>query len=109
MDTRNQSLNQLASRIEGGDASAVPQFRRELEPQMERIVGRALRSRTAANPLSRRIQEQARQVSGGHALGPADRLDLVIKLVTRAMCDSAVERLQTAGAVPQAARETVLC
>jgi hypothetical protein len=109
MDTSSRSLNQLAARIEGGDAAAVTQFRRAFEPHMAGVVKRALRSGSPANALSRRIQEKARQLAGGNGLWPADRLELVVKLVTRDLCDSAVERLQHPGGSPRAARETVLC
>jgi hypothetical protein len=109
MDTSSPSLNQLAARIEGGDASAVTQFRRTFEPQMARVVGRALRSGSTATPLNRRIQEKARQLSRGNGLRPTRRLDLLVELVTRAMCDSALERLRNAEPAHRMARETVLC
>jgi hypothetical protein len=97
------NLDLLAARAGRGDSLAALQLRRELEPQMVRIVSQALRAGTAGTPLARQILARARQAVR-HGGGPEG----VVRTVARDLCESVIGRLRQG---PQHARalQDTLC
>ena len=86
-------LQTLAARVNQGDATAVAEFRQELETQMVRIVRRTMRKRAGTSALSRRIlaeaDREARPV--GRPEGKAEGL---VGRIARRICESVVGKLR---------------
>ena len=85
----------LAARARGGDKAAASTLRRELESQMTVIVRRAMRTRTGASGLGRRILAEAeRQAPDGwdHAGGN----EALVGRVARRVCEAVLDDLRVA-------------
>jgi hypothetical protein len=105
MDRNQNSFASLADRVEAGDAGAPAQLRRELEPEMVRIVRRALRDGRGRTPLDRRILAEARHV-GWHAdLAAGAERERLIEELARCVCTSVLGGLRPRNDHP--AEETV--
>jgi hypothetical protein len=98
------NLQCLARRAQGGDAEAALSLQAELEPQMLRIVRRALRSGKQASPLTRRILAEADQAADQGANWPSGERD---QLVARRLCDSVIGGLRPDPGIHHRMRETV--
>ena len=98
------SLQSLAKRVAAGDRAAPAVFRGRLEPQMQRILRRALRHDTPTATLTRQLRLAADDAQRARlpALSCPPEARLAAHLTHRV-----VQRLQ-ALALPQAARDTAL-
>jgi hypothetical protein len=98
MDSNVCDLDLLAARAGRGDLAAVAQLRRELEPQMRRIVHQTLRAGTGRTEMSRNILTRARQLAP--TAGVVQDRDQLIRAVARDLCESVINRLRV-GPRPQ--------
>jgi hypothetical protein len=64
MQAATTDLKVLTACAEAGDASAAARVRAELDPVLQRIVGRALRADARPTLLTRHLQNRARQLTG---------------------------------------------
>ncbi len=90
MNRKNTDLDLLAARAGRGDSLAALQLRRQLEPQMVRIVSQALRTGIGRTPLTRQILARARQVAPQSTGAPEG----LVRTVARDLCDSVIGRLR---------------
>jgi len=63
MDTKEVDFERLAFRAGRGDREAGATLRRELEPQLVRMVRRTLRTQHETTPLARRVLAEARRMA----------------------------------------------
>ena len=90
MNANFTSLNDLAQRVQEGDARAKSHMKEQLGPQLARIVRRVLERGTASSPLEHKI------LAAAHRLAPAAagaRLDARTDPVARSLCQMVVSRL----------------
>jgi hypothetical protein len=99
-------IRSLAARARDGDVQAAHSLREELEPQMLRIVRRAMRSGTASSPLARRILAVAAEVPAQSGAWPHDGEHVIGRVASR-LCDSVISRLRPELAISHRMRETV--
>lgn len=92
MYIEDSELERLATRARHGDVGAGAQLRQELEPQMVRIVRRAVRA-GGDSPLARRITDAARRAM---PLGPPQSADPdgLARRVAHSLCDAVLGQLQ---------------
>lgn len=103
MYTTENTLRHLAARVSAGDLGAASELCQELQPHLQRIARRALRSTTAASPLTRRIRAAAARLTPDAGRVDPERL---AGPVARRLGETLIDRLQ-AGAVGQRMLETV--
>lgn len=102
---RGNCFADLADRAVHGDQAATRQLRRQLQPQLLRMVRHAL-EHGGTTPLARRILATARHVSP-QATDMDDAEEDVVHVVAEALCESIMAQLHPRPAAGDAARETV--
>ncbi len=90
MDRFQNGFAKLADQVQSGDANAQIRLRRHLEPEMVRIVRRALRDGRGRTPLDRRILAEARQVGLQTNLAIGAERERLIGELAQSVCASVI-------------------
>jgi hypothetical protein len=106
MNLKTNHLSGLAARIRWGDPWAAEELRRELVPQMVRIVRRALRLDGSANGLELQIHAEADRLRAQCAA--EDEGEALVCRVAGNLCESLIGRLRRPFGRGLAPMETVL-
>jgi len=107
MHSADQTMQDLVRRAGQGDALALAELRQELQPQMIRIVRRALRTETVNSALAQRIRTTVHQVYGSAKNRSAKDSDGLVGQVARRLCDVLAGHLQVATLEGREIRETI--
>jgi hypothetical protein len=97
----------LAARVGTDDSAALARLRRELEPQMVRIVRRAIGRGNRRSALAQRIHVTAERFSRLGPDHPAEDREWLIGQVARHMCDTLLGGTPKRPAGGQWLKETV--
>lgn len=103
----NNAFALLADRARG-DASAKVQLRRELEPELVRIVRRVVQHGTGYSPLDRRILAEADRFGLDSVTAASDQEDFLVRQVARAICAQVVSGSRPAPRKSVVSEDTVL-
>jgi hypothetical protein len=93
MSAERNGLRELALRVNRGDSAAAAEFVQIVEPQVVRMVRRAVRTGNSASALARRIIAETVHLMFREA-GPAVDQDALIAEITRRICRSAADGLR---------------
>jgi hypothetical protein len=93
MQEQEYDLETLALRAGRGDRQAGATLRRQLEPQLARIVRSTLRSGRDGNPLAKRVLAEARRVTHLPQRPGYDAPEHVVSYVVRRLCESVATAL----------------
>ena len=93
MNEQEYDLETLAARAGRGDLQAGATLRRQLEPQLERIVRCTLRSGRDTNPLARRVLAEARRLTHLPQQPGFEAPEHVVSFVARRLCESVTTTL----------------
>lgn len=104
MSQGNNVFHVLAFQAQQGDLAALAELERHLGPATEVIVRRALRTRSAALALTRRIRGLASE-TGARTAGDSPH---VVTEIAESLCQSAVTDLQGKAGRRQGANDTVV-
>jgi len=91
----------LAEQVRQGDAAAAARLRRELEPRLVVIVGRALRTENRSLPLTEWIQAQTREARALLGQRGGDDSAGLVAVVARRVGEWLVNRLRSGTCSPQ--------
>ena len=107
MIPNTSQLQELEARVSQGDADAEGELINHLEPQMECMVRRAMRTRPNATPLDRLIRAEINRLSPtiNPNQGVVDRR--VAQQVAQRICAAVVDRLRPKPLGIREARDTV--
>src|SRR6266404_6031137 len=95
MFATNNTLQFLASQVELGNEAAAKQLRHELEPNVERIVRRAIRlGGESSLAVNRKILSRARALAPDADLSCDENPDWIVIEVTRSLCDAVIGDLR---------------
>lgn len=94
MSSPTSELRHLAARVSMGDPTAAVALKQELEPDMLRIVRRAMRATTGPSALTGRVRAAARRLSPAGADHAATDSAWLAGQVAQDVCDSMIGRLQ---------------
>jgi hypothetical protein len=94
----------LAARVQEGDAVAVADWHRHVDPRMVRIVRRALGPRTPPSPLTLHIRAEAHRLRAARELCWDDDAEDLARLVAHRIGQTLLEQLRP---LRQTAVETV--
>lgn len=97
MITREHDYESLAFRAGRGDREAGATLKRQLEPQLMRIVRHTLKTGRDTNPLAQRVLAEARKVSPTPSPESWTVSDSFVAQIAKRLCDTLVAGL--AGAV----------
>lgn len=100
-------LHHLAARACTGDAGAVVALRRELQPHVQRIVRRAMRSTAGPSALTQRIQAAVHRLSGDNPGQSAADPERLVHRVAHDICESLIGRVQAEQPQRHPVRETM--
>jgi hypothetical protein len=87
-------LETLADRLRGGRSGAVREWRRVFDPQLARIVRRALNQPAAESGYTWRIQDCARQAGLSAPAISSDERELLLAQLSNRCSDTIIEQLQ---------------
>jgi hypothetical protein len=104
MSSHIPALSHLAERVHGGDPSALPVLRHELETHMTRIVRRALRAEAAGGPLARRVRTEAEKLYREQRCAPDSQA--LAGQIASGLCTAVVSRLRAGAASYREAGDT---
>jgi hypothetical protein len=91
----NSTLQVLASQVEQGNDEAARQLRQELEPNVERMVRRAIRVGGASrSPVDRKIMSRVRALALDGDMSRCGQPDWIVFEVTRSLCDAVIGDLR---------------
>jgi hypothetical protein len=91
----NNTLESLASQVEQGNDEAVTRLRQELQPNVERMVRRAIRCGGASrSPVDRKILSRVRALAADTDLSRGSEPEWVVFEVTRSLCDAVIGDLR---------------
>jgi hypothetical protein len=108
MQVRRTDLRQLAARIRTGDSSAADEFYKEIEPQVVRIIRRAIRVRETNSAVARRIEaELGRLIFDGPNPAPVNWGSLIQEMTNR-ICRATIEGIRSERGNERNALDTVL-
>jgi hypothetical protein len=96
MNEKEYDLENLALRAGRGDLQAGATLRRQLEPQLVRIVRCTLRSGRDTSPLAKRVLAEARRVADLPHQAGYDAPERVVSFVVRRLCESLTTALAKA-------------
>jgi hypothetical protein len=107
MYTDDSDFLALAEQVRQGDLAAAARLRRDLEPRLAVIVGRALGAPSAALPLTRWIRAQALQLVPPASRGPREARGWLIAVLARRACDLLIQRLREGACGTRVLQETM--
>jgi hypothetical protein len=107
MSSFDNDLRYLAARMGQGDRHARAELEQELEPQLQRIVRRAMRPTAGASALTQRIRAVAHRLSQDHPGRPVPDSDHLVDQVAQDLWESVVGRAPAGRRDGNLLRETV--
>jgi hypothetical protein len=102
-----QDFHYLAARIRQGDPTAEAEWHRNMDPQVVRIVRRALGSRTRPSPLTLRIRAEAQRLSATWARLWEEEPEKLAGLLACQIGATLLDQLRSAGPRQQGGVDTV--
>ena len=104
----SKTIQFLASQVEQGNDDAARQLRHELQPNVERIVRRAIRfADDSRSPINRKILSRVRAIAPDGDVSRFGEPDWIVLEVTRSLCDAVISDLRRSPAQTFCLAETI--
>jgi hypothetical protein len=107
MSNFDHELHSLAARVGQGDVHARARLKRELEPQIHRIVRRAMRPTAGPSALTQRIRAAAHRLSRNQPGYLRPDSEQLVSQIAHDLWESVLDRADTAPQDGRLLRETV--